>query len=157
MIHTLSRTQFIPADPARVWEFFSAPQNLKALTPPEMEFEIMGEPAPMYAGQLIAYRIRVAPGIRLGWLTEIRQMQAGAYFVDEQRRGPYRLWYHEHRFVPRDGGVEISDRVTYALPFGPLGDLVHAVWVRRQLKHIFDYRRGAVERLFVPPPAGPAA
>jgi len=62
MIHNLEHTQFIPADPARVWEFFSAPQNLNALTPPEMHFEILGQPAPMHQGQLISYRIRVARG-----------------------------------------------------------------------------------------------
>ena len=148
MIHTLESTQFISTTPARAWAFFSSPQNLYALTPPDMHFEILGQPAPMYAGQLISYRIRVAPGIRLNWLTEIRQVREGVYFVDEQRRGPYRFWYHEHRFTPRDGGVEMTDRVTYALPLGPLGDLVHLLWVRRQLTHIFDYRRTAVDRIF---------
>lgn len=149
MIHTLERTQFIPADPVRVWEFFCAPQNLNALTPPEMHFEILGQPAPMHQGQLISYRIRVAPGVRVHWLTEIRHVRDGRYFVDEQRRGPYSLWYHEHCFEPMAGGVQMTDRVTYALPFGPLGDLVHALWVRRTLTHIFDFRRGAVEKLFV--------
>jgi len=148
MIHTLERTQFIPADPNRVWEFFCAPQNLNALTPPEMHFEILGQPAPMYQGQLIKYRIRVAPGVRVNWLTEIRHVRAGSYFVDEQRRGPYSLWYHEHSFEPKTGGVQMSDRVTYALPFGLLGDLIHALWVRRTLTHIFDYRSGVVEWIF---------
>lgn len=148
MLHTLHQTQFIPAEPTRVWAYFSSPANLNALTPPEMDFEILGTPDPMYQGQLIAYRIRVAPGVRLGWLTEIRHVRAGRYFVDEQRRGPYRLWYHEHHFEPRDGGVQMTDHVTYALPFGPLGDLVHALWVRRQLQSIFAYRRTAVERIF---------
>jgi ligand-binding SRPBCC domain-containing protein len=148
MIHTLERTQFIPADPAVVWDFFSTPRNLNALTPPALHFEILGEPAPMHAGQLIAYRIRVAPGVRLSWLTEIRHVNAGRSFVDEQRSGPYAFWHHEHRFEPRDGGVLMTDRVTYVLPLGLLGDLVYALWVRRQLRHIFDYRRGAVERRF---------
>lgn len=148
MIRTLERTQFLRAYPATVWAYFSAPQNLNALTPPEMHFEILGEPAPMYQGQLIAYRIRVAPAVRLNWLTEIRHVREGRYFVDEQRRGPYALWYHEHRFEPKDGGVLMTDRVTYALPFGPLGDLVHALWVGRQLRRIFDFRREAVAKVF---------
>lgn len=150
MIRTLERTQFLPADPATVWAYFSTPQNLNALTPPEMHFEILSQPEPMYQGQLIAYRIRVAPGVRLNWLTEIRHVREGRYFVDEQRRGPYALWYHEHRFEPKDGGVLMTDRVTYALPFGPLGDLVHALWVGRQLREIFDFRREAVAKVFAP-------
>ena len=148
MIHTLEREQFIPASFDHVWAYFSTPENLNALTPPEMHFKILGSPGPMHAGQLIAYRIRVAPGVRVGWLTEIRHVRDQSFFVDEQRSGPYRLWYHEHHFAAVDGGVKMTDRVTYALPFGPLGDLVHALWVRRTLRKIFDYRHEAVVRLF---------
>jgi ligand-binding SRPBCC domain-containing protein len=150
MVHTLERSQFIPADPAHVWEYFSTPRNLDALTPPEMKFRILGEPGPMHAGQLIAYRIRVLPACWVFWLTEIRHVTPGVSFVDEQRLGPYRFWYHVHRFEPQDGGVLMTDHVTYALPLGPLGDLVHWLWVRRQLRRIFDYRRTAVERIFSP-------
>lgn len=150
MIRTLERQQFIPASPARVWDWFSTPQNLNALTPPEIHFEILGAPGPMYQGQIIAYRIRVAPGVRVRWLTEIRHVREGFFFVDEQRAGPYRLWYHEHHFEPTERGVNMTDRVTYALPFGPLGDLVHGLWVGRTLRRIFDYRREAVARLFPP-------
>ncbi len=148
MIQTLTQSQFIPASPDRVWDFFSTPANLNALTPPEMQFETKGDPGPMHAGQLIAYRIRVAPLIWVNWLTEIRYVEPGVRFVDEQRIGPYRLWYHEHRFEPKDDGVLMHDHVTYALPLGPLGDLVHALWVKRQLRHIFDFRREAVDRVF---------
>jgi ligand-binding SRPBCC domain-containing protein len=148
VLHHLHRTQFLPADLDRVWAFFSTPTNLDALTPPDLSFEILGEPGPMYQGQLIAYRIGILPWVRLNWLTEIRHVREGRYFVDEQRRGPYALWYHEHHFEPRDGGVLMTDHVTYALPLGPLGDVVQALWVRRQLRHIFEYRNTAVEREF---------
>lgn len=143
-MHTLHREQFIPAPLAEVWTYFATPQNLNALTPPAMDFAIEGNPAPMFAGQLIAYRIRLGPGVRVRWLTEIRHVQEQAFFVDEQRLGPYRLWYHEHRFEAVRGGVHMTDHVTYALPFGPLGLLVHALWVRRTLRQIFDFRHTAV-------------
>jgi len=148
MIQTLTQSQFLQADPDRVWDYFSTPANLNALTPPEMKFQTKGNPGPMYAGQTIAYRIRVAPMIWVNWLTEIRQVDPGLLFIDEQRIGPYSLWYHEHRFEPKDGGVLMHDHVTYALPLGPLGDIVHALWVKRQLRHVFDFRRAEVEKLF---------
>ncbi len=69
-------------------------------------------------------------------------------FIDEQRVGPYRLWIHEHRFVPEGDSVRMIDHVTYALPFGVLGRLVHALFVRRRLHYIFDFRRRKVEELF---------
>ncbi len=150
MIRTLHRTQTIPAPLETVWAYFAQPANLNALTPPEMHFEILGTPAPMHAGQLIAYRIRLAPGVRVRWLTEIRHVREKTFFVDEQRRGPYRLWYHEHHFESVAGGVLMTDRVTYELPFGPLGELVHALWVGRTLRRIFDYREKAVARTFQP-------
>ena len=151
MIHTLERTQLIPASIERVWDYFSTPENLNALTPPDMHFEILGQPPAMYQGQIIAYRIRVAPGLPVRWLTEIRHVRENAFFVDEQRAGPYRLWYHEHHFTPVKGGVQMTDRVTYALRFGPLGDLIHAVWVRRTLHRIFNYRFKEVTRIFGTP------
>ncbi len=102
----------------------------------------------MYAGQMISYRIRVAPFVRLRWLTEIVHVESGHYFVDEQRIGPYRLWHHEHHFTEQAGGTLMMDRVTYALPLGVIGDLVHAVCVRRQLQYIFDYRAAKVREQF---------
>jgi ligand-binding SRPBCC domain-containing protein len=149
----LRYTQFIPADPVRVWEFFSTPGNLNELTPPEVKFRILSElPARMYAGQLIAYRLSPVPGVWLHWLTEIRHVREGTYFVDEQRAGPYRFWYHEHRFESVPGGVLMTDLVTYKVGWGPLGWLADELWVRHQLEHIFAYRRRRVEGRFGAPP-----
>ena len=108
----------------------------------------MASQARIYAGQMIEYRIRLAPGFHARWLTEISHVSAGDYFVDEQRQGPYRLWHHEHHFIPTDGGVEMKDKVTYALGFGPLGEAVHAIWVRGQLETIFKYRQKRVREIF---------
>jgi len=87
-------------------------------------------------------------GLRSLWLTEIAHVEPGRRFVDEQRVGPYRFWFHEHRFTPVAGGVRMNDQVTYAAPFGPLGDLVNALWIRRRLEGIFDYRTHKIVELF---------
>ena len=42
----------------------------------------------------------------------------------------------------------MEDVVRYELPFGPLGRLVHALRVRRQLEEIFEFRRRAIEEIF---------
>ena len=154
MIRSLHREQFVPAPLREVWDFFSTPLNLNGLTPPDMAFTIEGEPGPMFEGQLIAYRIGIAPGIRLRWLTEIKHVKDQVKFVDEQRLGPYRFWFHEHSFSAVEGGTQVTDRVTYAMPFGPLGSLVHALWVGRQLRAIFDYRKIAVARQWPESPEG---
>lgn len=151
MIHQLHFTQLLPANLETVWDFFATPDNLNLLTPPELQFETLTAPSRMYAGQMIAYRIRVLPGIRVRWLTEITHVSERDYFVDEQRLGPYQLWHHEHRFVAKNGGVEMTDHVTYALAFGPLGELVHQLWVRRTLARIFAFRREKIAAHFAAP------
>lgn len=145
----LFQEQFIPAEPGRVWDFFATPRNLDTMTPPDLRFRILSDlPERMYQGQMIEYRISPLPGVWLRWLTEIRHVREGEYFVDEQRAGPYRLWYHEHHFKPVPGGVRMIDRVTYDVGWGPFGWLAEKLWVRRQLEHIFDYRRRRVAELF---------
>jgi len=152
MIRQLRREQFIRATPDRVWEFFSAPQNLNELTPASVRFQILGDPpGRMRAGQLIAYRISPVPGVWLRWLTEIRHVVAGVYFVDEQRAGPYKFWYHEHHFEPAPDGMLMRDCVTYDVGWGPFGWLAEKLWVGRQLRDIFDYRAQRVEEIFNQP------
>lgn len=149
MIHYLRRQQFIPAPLEKVWTYFADPRNLNEITPPDMNFEIVaGGGVAMCEGQIIEYRVEFVRGLRSLWLTEIVHVEAGKYFVDEQRVGPYRFWYHEHRFIPVEGGVTMTDTVTYAAPFGLLGDAVTVLWIRRRLNRIFDYRAGKIAELF---------
>lgn len=149
MIYTLYREQIIPADIEEVWAYFATPRNLNEMTPPDMDFEfVRGGDEPMYPGQVIQYKVAILPGVRVRWLTQITHVEDRIRFIDEQRAGPYRLWIHEHRFEALADGVRMTDQVTYALPFGPLGNLVHAVYIRRRLAQIFDYRREKVKALF---------
>jgi ligand-binding SRPBCC domain-containing protein len=149
MCAQLLREQFIPAELPVVWGFFATPRNLDELTPADLRFRILSEvPARMYPGLMIEYRISPVRGVWLRWLTEIRHIREGSYFVDEQRLGPYRLWYHEHHFEAVAGGVRMVDRVTYEVGWGPLGWLAERTWVRRQLEHIFDFRAQKVAEIF---------
>jgi ligand-binding SRPBCC domain-containing protein len=149
-IYTLNRTQIIRADLRQCWAFFSDPRNLQRITPPALDFKILSElPPEIYPGMMIEYRVRPLFGIPADWLTEITHVNAPNSFVDEQRIGPYRLWHHEHTFRQIEGGcVEIGDRVHYALPFGVLGAVARALFVRRELEKIFAYREQVVYRIF---------
>jgi ligand-binding SRPBCC domain-containing protein len=149
-IYTLRRTTRLPVPPEQAWAFFSDPRNLPRLTPEGMGFRVVSElPAHMYAGMMIEYRVCPVAGIPLRWLTEITHVRDGAYFVDEQRCGPYALWHHEHHFRPqRDGGTEMEDVVTYVPPFGVLGRLAHPLLIAPRLRRIFDYRAARITELF---------
>ena len=139
---------WVPRPLDEVFPFFSRPENLGALTPPELSFDIRTpSPVPMAEGALIDYRITLGP-LPMNWRTLIEVYEPPHRFVDVQLRGPYALWRHEHLFEAADGGTSIRDRVDYALPFGPLGTLAHAAVVKRRLHRIFAYRRDVVARMF---------
>jgi ligand-binding SRPBCC domain-containing protein len=149
MIHYLHREQFIPASPNIIWGYFADPKNLNEITPPDMNFEIVaGGDVCMYEGQIIEYRVEFVRGLRSQWLTEIAHVREGSYFVDEQRVGPYRFWYHEHVFESWDAGVKMTDHIAYAIPFSFLGDTLNAVWINNRLSDIFEYRRQKIIELF---------
>ena len=148
-IYRLHRRQRLALDPGEAWQFFSNPRNLEEITPKDLHFTIISDvPAEIYTGLLIRYRLVVPPGVPTGWLTEIKAVEAPRRFVDEQRFGPYRLWFHEHGFRPVDGGVECEDIVHYALPLGWLGRLAHGLFVRRQLEGIFAHRARVLSQRF---------
>jgi len=150
MIYKLTKKQFIPIDIDKAWDFFSSPTNLKTITPPYMGFEIttdLGD-GKMYSGQIITYKVKPVLNIPLSWVTEITHVIDQKYFVDEQRFGPYRFWHHQHWFKEVEGGVEMTDIVHYGLPLGFLGSIANSLFVKNQLKEIFDYRVEAVNKLF---------
>lgn len=146
--HTLHRTQLLPISLEKAWQFFSDPANLPVITPPDLGFEITSElPEQMYAGMLVSYRVAAVPGVKVTWVTEITHVAEPYFFVDEQRFGPYRFWHHQHHFKEAAGGTEMTDLVSYLLPFPPFGQLV-APLVRKRLETIFDYRHKILEDLF---------
>lgn len=142
--------QFIPRTLDEVWHFFSRPENLNAITPDDMSFEILSdiEGKPMYEGMIIQYKISPFLGVKMDWVTEITHIEGHAYFIDEQRFGPYALWHHQHHFVEQQGGVLMTDVLHYKIPYGPIGALADLLFVSGQIEQIFAYRIKAVERIF---------
>ncbi len=151
--YRLEATCEVPASAETVFAFLSAPENLGLLTPADMDLRIEAPAGPVRVGTTIRYHLRVGP-LRLGWKAAIRVWEPGRRFADEQVSGPYRTWLHEHRVHPRAGGSLMADRVWYALPLGPLGRLVHRLFVARALRRLFAYRVDALALRFGARPPG---
>lgn len=148
--YQFKRSQKLPASIDQIWEFISAPSNLKKITPESMGFEITssGSDQPMYEGMIISYKVRPMLNINTLWVTEITHVQPKIYFVDEQRVGPYKMWHHEHQLEEIDGGVIMTDIVSYQPPFGMIGSLANTLIIKKKLNEIFNYREIVLEEIF---------
>jgi len=139
-VYDLRRRQLIPLPLDQVFLFFERPENLSRLTPPSLGFQILTPPPiQMKSGCLVDYTVRVL-GLPVRWTTLITEYDPPRRFVDVQLKGPYSYWHHTHEFEAVEGGTMMTDTVRYVLPFGWLGGVAHALFVRRQLRRIFDYR-----------------
>lgn len=148
-VYELNLTQRIDAPLERVFDFFSKPENLAEITPSKLGFNIL-TPSPilMKKGTLIDYTIRLV-GFRVRWRTLITFYDPPKKFIDEQIKGPYSFWHHTHTFKAINGGVEMKDIVRYVIPFGVLGRLLHFLWIKNDLKKIFDYRKQVINKVLV--------
>jgi ligand-binding SRPBCC domain-containing protein len=137
-IFTFESQLWLPRPVAEVFPFFADARNLQAITPDWLNFEVLTPgPIEIKAGALIDYKLRVR-GLPLRWRTHIKAWEPPHRFVDEQLRGPYRQWIHEHTFVEKDGGTLARDVVRYAVLGGALVD---RIFVRRDVERIFEFRR----------------
>ncbi len=135
----------LPRKRDEVFRFFADAGNLEVLTPPWLRFRVLTpRPITMHSGTLIDYKLHVR-GLPLKWRSEITIWEPPMRFVDEQRRGPYRKWIHEHRFDEIGDGTLCTDLVRYSVLGGAL---VNRFLVRRDVEKIFAFRTEQLRKLF---------
>jgi ligand-binding SRPBCC domain-containing protein len=141
----LHQELWLPRRRESVFPFFAEARNLEILTPSWLHFKIL-DPFPMVmrTGTRIDYKLRLR-GLPMRWQREITVWDPPSRFVDEQRRGPYRRWIHEHCFEEHEQGTRCVDHRQYAV-IG--GTLVEKFFVRRDLERIFAFRRAKRIELF---------
>jgi hypothetical protein len=146
--YVLEREQIIPRPRSEAFGFFTDVANLERITPPFLRFRILTPPpVEIREGTLIRYSLTLL-GIRFEWETLITNWEPDHCFSDIQLSGPYKRWQHTHTFEEIGAhSTLMCDRVDYQLPFGLLGRVAHPVFVRRALRHIFDYRARSIEEL----------
>ena len=148
-IYTLEASQKLPISLEEAWDFFTSPDNLSKITPSHMGFNVTSQNKDkVYPGMIITYKVAPFPGIKTNWVTEITQVVEKSYFIDEQRFGPYRMWHHEHFFEAIPGGVLMSDKISYKIPFWFIGNIAQHLFIKKQLTSIFDFRKVKLESMF---------
>ena len=144
-VRNLESQLWLPQPRSKVFAFFADAKNLDLITPPWVHFRtITPGPSELRAGMVMDHRLRIH-GFPLRWRSEITDWDPPARFVDEQVRGPYRLWIHEHRFDERDDGTLVHDHVRYAVLFDLL---IHRLLIRSDIERIFTYREKKLREIF---------
>jgi len=156
--------QWLPYPNDAVFAFFANPENLPALMPPWQKARIehativppphsSGNTPMAGAGSRITLSFRPLPALsfRLRWQAEITEFDPHSHFTDRQVRGPFAFWTHIHRIRGVDrAGINITviiDQVEYEPPMGPLGRMVNALFIRKQLERTFAYRQKRIAEL----------
>lgn len=90
-------------------------------------------------GEFVTWRARHF-GVTWTMTSEITAWDRPHCFVDEQARGPFKSFWHEHRFRPVDGGTELHDTVRFEAPLGVLGRVAERLVLGRYMPHLIDIR-----------------
>lgn len=141
----------MPCSVERLWAFHGSARALEALSPPGQRVTVEGD-APVVTGAVHRLRI-VRFGVPIRWVARIERVvppsgDAAGLFVDVAERSPFAAWRHEHR-MERTGlenggeGSRLTDTVTYTPPFGPLGRIADALFLRRDIERLFAFRHAA--------------
>jgi len=147
-MHEYKTTTLIKRPINEVFDFFSKAENLNVLTPPMLEFKILTPlPIEMGKGTLIDYSIKLN-GIPFKWKTEITEWKEGQFFVDEQLKGPYRIWKHRHSFESIGEYTQMIDTVQYLSPGWILEPLIDKLFIRKKVEEIFSYRNQKLKDIF---------
>jgi len=128
---------WLPRPRVEVFDFYADVRNLDRLTPGWLRFRVMTpDPSSVVGpGAVIDYRLRWRR-LPLRWRSEITEWRRPELLTYEQRRGPYRFWRHEHRYLDEAGGTRVVDRVEWSVFGGPLVRR----WVAADVRRIFAHR-----------------
>ena len=149
-MQSLIKSINLPITLEEAWNFFSDPRNLSRITTEKMNFRITSEigNGSMYPGMIITYKVSPILGISMTWVTEISEVREKEYFIDNQLLGPYKFWHHQHLFREIPGGVEMTDILHYAVPFGFIGRILEKVFIKKKVDGIFAYREKVLQKMF---------
>ena len=99
-------------------------------------------------GESVTWRARHF-GINWRMTSQISELVEPRRFVDEQLRGPFKTFRHEHVFISTELGTEMRDTIAFMAPLGPLGWIVERLllswYVPRLIRERNDYLKTSLE------------
>ena len=139
-------SSYIHAPIERVWAFHETPDALEKLTPPSQGIEVVSHTGGIAAGARLVIRVPILGPIQAEWHAVHTVCKAPTLFIDEQEKGPFAYWHHEHRFTQHNQGTLLTDAITFRLPGGPIVNFFGAPIVKLQLRGMFRYRHAMTKK-----------
>lgn len=139
------RRTHVEASAEEVFRWHARPGAFERLVPPWTSLRILNRTEGIGNGSRLILRIKKGP-IALPWILDYHDYFEGRQFRDVQVTGPFERWEHTHRFEPDgDNACYLQDRIEYALPFGPIGELLGTAYVKNELERCFVYRHRIIK------------
>ena len=79
-------------------------------------------------------------GVPFRMTARVTEYERPRRFVDEQERGPFKVWWHEHLFEERKGATHMTDFVRFQSPAGALGRAVDRLVLSRYMTRLLTGR-----------------
>jgi uncharacterized protein (TIGR01777 family) len=138
-VAVFERTSEMPVSADELFAWHERPGAFQRLAPPWERMRVLEQSGGIRDGGRLVMELRKGP-LRLRWVAVHRGYEPGRRFCDEQVSGPFARWVHTHAVAPAGEGATLTDRVEWALPFGPLGALVGGRMTERMLERMFAFR-----------------
>ena len=86
-------------------------------------------------------------GVYLTHQSLISEMIFPTYFVDEQLKGKFKSFKHQHFFEQKENYVEVTDILEYETPFGIFGQLFDKLLLKKHLTNFIIHRNTILKNL----------
>ena len=141
-LYTLNTKYEINAEISEVWSFFTNVKNIEKIMPTELNFNVSSRnPTNIYEGKIITFNTKILPFYSINIVSEIKSISHEKHFIDQQISGPYKIWHHEHHFQKtKNNTTIIIEKIKYKLYLHPFSRIIHKIFIRKKLVHIFRHR-----------------
>lgn len=139
------KSSIIKTSLADIKRFHEAPQALASLTPPPIRMRVNQDNRRSITEGEIDFTLLLGP-LPIRWLARHEAGPTTDSFADLQVKGPLAYWRHEHIFTEVAGGVELTDRITFAHRPGLTGLLTRLAFDGLPLRFLFAYRHWRTRR-----------
>lgn len=86
-------------------------------------------------------------GVYLTHQSLISEMIYPTYFIDEQLKGQFKSFKHQHFFEQKENFVEVTDVLEYETPYGIFGTLFDKIILKKHLTNFILHRNAVLKNL----------